>query len=359
MRVLVLSIVPSPYQRDLFGALNEHPDVDLTVCYSEAGSPDSPWPKAELRTFESIFKSFYLSWRGKRFIVNWQLPSVKGYDAVVVNGYVTIPSQWILRTAPEDVPLVFWGEKMEHAQGGLREFIQGILTKPLKRVSAIVAIGKKAARDYEENFPGKPIHEVPYYCSLEDFRPTKSDYPKSPATILFCGQMIERKGVDLLLDAFRQLIQSGYKARLLLVGREAELPKMLERLPAQVHQHIEYAGFQAPERLPDYFEQADVFVLPSRYDGWGVVVNQALAAGLAVVCSDAVGAAEDLVIPGWNGYIFRNGDSKELADQLCNLLEAPGTIRLLSGNSLSKSREITPSQGAQDWVEILKEVTGK
>lgn len=358
MRILVLSIVPSPYQRDLFGALSRHPEVDLTVCYSEAGSPDSPWPKAELRPFESVFRSFYLSWKGKRFIVNLQLPSAKGYDAVVVNGYVTIPSQWIMRTAADKVPLVFWGEKMEHAQGGLREFVQGLLTKPLRRVKAIVAIGKKAARDYRQQFPGMPVHEVPYYCSLDGFKPVKSNYPESPATILFCGQMIERKGVDLLLKAFQKVIESGLKAKLLLVGREAELPQMLKEIPQEVMNHVEFAGFQAPESLPEFFERADIFVLPSRYDGWGVVVNQALAAGLAVICSDAVGAAEDLVIPDWNGFIFRNGESQQLADQLCDLLKAPGTIRLFSENSAAKSREITPAQGAEDWVKILKEVTG-
>ncbi len=358
MRILVLSIVPSPYQRDFFAALSQHPEIDLTVCYSEAGSPDSPWPKAELRPFESIFKSFYLSWRGKRFIVNWQLPSVKDYDAVVVNGYVTIPSQWVMRTAAKKVPIVFWGEKMEHAQGGLREFMQKILIKPLRGVDAIVAIGKKAARDYREHFPDMSVHEVPYYCSLDGFKPRQSGFPNKPATILFCGQMIERKGVDLLLSAFKSVIENGLRARLLLVGREAELPLMLKDIPEEVLAHVEFAGFQAPESLPEFFGKADIFVLPSRYDGWGVVVNQALAAGLAVICSDAVGAAEDLVVPDWNGYIFPNGETEVLSEQLCRLLKSPETIREFSTNSIQKSHEITPAQGAEDWVKILKEVTG-
>ena len=118
--------------------------------------------------------------------------------------------------------------------------------------------------------------------------------PRTPEriTFLFCGQMIARKGVDVLLAAFRQL---DSRAELLLVGREAELPEMLASLPAEVSRRIRYAGFQAPEALPDYFSQADAFVLPSRYDGWGVVVNQALGAGLPILCSDTVGAGFDLV----------------------------------------------------------------
>jgi glycosyltransferase involved in cell wall biosynthesis len=343
----------------LFEALNHHPDVDLTVCYSEAGSPDSPWPKEELRPFESILRSFYISWRGKRFIINWQLPRIKGYDAVVINGYVTIPSQWVMRTAAGKVPLVFWGEKMEHAQGGLREFMQGILTGPMKKLSAIVAIGKKAARDYRRQFPDIRVHEVPYYCRLDGFNSGNLERPRSPATVFFCGQMIARKGVDLLLKAFQRVIESGLPAKLLLVGREADLPGMLEEIPSEVQEHIEFAGFQAPDKLPEFFEKADVFVLPSRYDGWGVVVNQALAAGLPAICSDAVGAAEDLVKPDWNGYIFPSGETDSLAEQLSALLSSPGKVKEFGDNSLKKSREITPDQGAEDWVRILEEVIGK
>ena len=107
--------------------------------------------------------------------------------------------------------------------------------------------------------------------------------------------MIARKGLDHLLAAFAAVAARHSHVRLLLVGREAELPQMLKALPPEVRARVEYAGFQPPEALPRYFAQADVFVLPSRYDGWGVVVNQAIGAGLPVVCSDAVGAAYDLV----------------------------------------------------------------
>src|SRR5204863_7012159 len=102
--------------------------------------------------------------------------------------------------------------------------------------------------------------------------------------------------------------------RLLLVGREAELPSLLAALPESVRARVRYAGFQAPESLPGFFAQADVFVLPSRYDGRGVVVNQALGAGLPVVVSDHAGAAHDLVRPLENGYHFPAGNSEALAD---------------------------------------------
>jgi len=359
MKVLFLSIVPSPYQRDIFASLNKLDDLEIAVRYAEAGSPDSPWPKEALAAYEKVYPSFYLSWQGKRFIVNRQLPSVADFDAVVLNGYVTIPAQWILRTAGKKVPLIFWGEKLEAAQGGVREFAQRRLTRPLRNLRAIVAIGKKATRDYKRRYPAIPVYEVPYYCEVKAFQGKRAERPRTPVNILFCGQMIARKGIDLLLEAFTGLIANGPSAHLTLVGREADIGDRLERLPSSVRQHITNAGFKAPRELPEVFAEADVFVLPSRYDGWGVVVNQALGAGLPVVCSDAVGAAEDLVVPGRNGYVFTSGNTAELREALEALVTSPERIRSYGRESLRMSAQITPEQGARDWLRILKEILGR
>lgn len=359
MKILFLSIVPSPYQRDLFAALSKQEGLDIQVNYAEAGSPDSPWPKESLAPYESVSKSFYLSWRGKRFIVNRQLPDLEGVDLVVLNGYVTIPAQWILRFRSKKLPMLFWAEKMEPNRGGIRGFLQSILIKPLHRVSGIVAIGKKASRDYAIRFPDKPIYELPYYCSLKDFQQSVPDRPRMPVTILFCGQMIARKGVDLLLAAVNQLVSEGLDLRLLLVGREAELPEMMKSVSDEAREKIEFAGFQSPGDLPTFYAQSDIFVLPSRYDGWGVVVNQALGAGLPAVCSDAVGSAEDLVEPGVNGFIFPNGDVGTLTDQLRELVSSPEKIRAFAQASLEKSHHITPESGAVEWARILEETLEK
>src|SRR5690606_7572466 len=105
LKVACFSIVPSPYQRDLFEALSRRPEVDLRVFYNEAESPDSPWPKTPLRPFETILKGFYISWKQKRFIINPSLPSLEGYDAIILNGYTTLTAQRILRSKPK-VPVI-------------------------------------------------------------------------------------------------------------------------------------------------------------------------------------------------------------------------------------------------------------
>src|SRR5262249_54780263 len=127
-----------------------------------------------------------------------------------------------------------------------------------------------------------------------------------------CGQMIRRKGVDLLLKAFQRLVESRFDVHLILVGREADLPEFLAQISANAKSRVVYEGFQAPEKLNEYFARSDVFLLPSRYDGWGVVVNQALAAGLPIITSDAVGAGVDFVENGSNGMCVEAGDEDAL-----------------------------------------------
>ena len=355
-KVTLYSILPSPYQRDLLYALAQHPKVDLQVNYLEAACSDSPWPEKPIQDYERILPGFDVSWGLSRFHFNWHLPHFNDTNVVVFNGYMSLTAQLVLRWQAQQVPCIFWGEPMVASYGGLKGKLQPLLAQPLEQCRGIVGIGSQAVADYQQRFPNKPIFNIPYYCNLSEFRQEIPQRPRTPPTILFCGQMIARKGVDLLLEAFDRLLHKGLEANLLLVGREAELPEMLQQLPEKTRSQIEYAGFQAPENLPGFFRRADLFVLPSRYDGWGVVVNQAVGAGLPIICSDAVGAAKDLVTPKKNGLIFPAGDVDALTQSLEYYLQTSGAIAAGSAASQEKAEDWFPEVGAQKWVEAIETV---
>ncbi|NJL19676.1 MAG: glycosyltransferase family 4 protein [Leptolyngbyaceae cyanobacterium SM1_3_5] len=354
LKIVFYSIVPSPYQRDLFQALSCCPEVNLQAYYLESGCADSPWTQKPLQSYEQVLPGFHLAWGRSRFHFNLHLPNLRDVDVVVLNGYQNLVSQLILRVYARRVPCVFWGEKIVGTSSGIKGKLQSFFAQALNQCSAIAAIGSRAKQDYQQRFPNHSIFNIPYYCNLADFQ-IAVQRPHDPITILFCGQMIERKGVDLLLQAFDRLIQAGTNARLLLVGREAELPEMIRSISPQTQQSIDYAGFQDPEYLPQFFQQADIFVLPSRYDGWGVVVNQALGAGLPIVCSDAVGAAADLVEPGINGAIAPAGDVEALYAALARYCE-PDALAAASRASLAKAEAWTPQAGAKRWVEACQKL---
>ena len=315
----------------------------------EKSAPDSPWPERPLASYESYLPGFWFSLGHARVHVNWRLPSPRDYDVIVCNTIMSLTGQWIMRAKLRGARWMFWGEKL-----GPRSRKHDILTSPLRRASGIAAIGTWAERDYAARFPTTPVFNIPYHCALQPFLDATRP-PREPGTItfLFCGQMIARKGLDSLLAAFSALPES---ARLLLVGREAELPQMLATLPETTRARIRYAGFQAPDALPRIFAQADVFVLPSRYDGWGVVVNQALGASLPIIASDLVGAAHDLVRENENGFLFPAGNADALAETMRRFTNTPSLCERMSACSRAAAAEWHPANGAARWALALKSV---
>lgn len=347
--VAIISVVPSPYQRDLFASMHAHPLIDLQVYYLEAGSPDSPWPEKPLADYEKILPGFWFSLKGARIHCNWSLPDCRQFDVVVVNTLMSITAQWLTRVSLRGRRWIFLGERLGRRQSALHTW----LAAPLHGASAIAAIGTWAERDYHERFPEPKMCCLPYCCELSAFlAQPRHQRTEGELVFLFCGQMIARKGVDQLLRAFAKL----ERGRLLLVGREAELPEMLSQLPESVHSRIHYAGFQAPEALPQFFAQADVFVLPSRYDGWGVVVNQAIGAGLPIICSDQVGAGYDLVESGVNGLRFEAGSEQALFEAMRQFVEHPEWIEPWGAVSREKARRWVPEIAAERWAELIQSV---
>jgi glycosyltransferase involved in cell wall biosynthesis len=353
-KALFITVVPSPYQRDLFGALAMRDDVDLRVCYMEGKSPDSPWPEKPLRPFERIMPGFWGSFGNVRGHVNWKLPNVSEPQIVVLSTFTSLTGQYLMRGALRNKRWLFWGERLRQ-NAGIKEMVQRALAAPISQASAIVGIGRAAEEDYRRRFPNIPHFSIPYHCDLTAFVAARRCVkPRVPVTFLFCGQMIERKGVDLLLLAFDRLITKGIEARLVLVGREADLQKFLAMVGPATRSKVRYEGFQAPEHLPEHFSRSDVFVLPSRHDGWGVVINQAMAAGLPIITSNAVGAGLDLVEDGINGVCIPANDVEGLYRAMEMLALSPGVARQWGERSRGRARHLTPEAGAEKWVQVFK-----
>jgi glycosyltransferase involved in cell wall biosynthesis len=160
----------------------------------------------------------------------------------------------------------------------------------------------------------------------------------------------------VLLEAFARVADKLPDATLSLVGTGPLKDTLIARLDPRLRERVAFAGFHPVAELPPYFARADLFVLPSRHDGWGVVINQAISAGLPVVASDAVGAAAELVRPDENGYVVPAGDATALADAMFRVLESPATLRRMSQASRQLAQEIRPSAIVERWVRLFAEV---
>jgi glycosyltransferase involved in cell wall biosynthesis len=117
--------------------------------------------------------------------------------------------------------------------------------------------------------------------------------------------------------------------------------------------NVSFLGFVNQSGLPEVYAVADIFVLASEGETWGLVVNEAMAAGLPVVVSDNVGAVADLVTPGETGYVFRSGDWGELRAHVARLAADPVLRRAQGEAARERSRRYTYDAAARGVVEAL------
>lgn len=164
--------------------------------------------------------------------------------------------------------------------------------------------------------------------------------------LLYVGRFSREKGLYTLLDSLEKLSAGNIQARAVFVGMgpcEKDLRAQVDRR----NLNAEFTGFLEGPALTERYMAADVFVLPSLSEAWGLVVNEAMEAGLPVVVSDRVGALRTLVHHGKNGFVFRAGDSRSLTSKLVNLYENPKIRKDMSKVSL----DIIQRHRIPEWVE--------
>lgn len=184
----------------------------------------------------------------------------------------------------------------------------------------------------------------------------KSDIKKSLGVdglvILYVGRMLDAKGIPDLLDAFELLI-SRQQATLFLVGDGPDLAYYQDLCRVRELTSVRFEGFRSQNELPRYYAIADVLVFPTHSDPWGLVLNEAMSAGLPVICSTAAGAAADLVRPGRNGFLHEPGDVQTLKGHLLMVLRDDWLRRRMGAASREIIEDFSPRKMAQGFEEAL------
>jgi len=147
--------------------------------------------------------------------------------------------------------------------------------------------------------------------------------------VLFAGKFEPVKNVELLVSAFIKLNRPG--VHLLLVGN-GMLEGRIRELAAS-YPNIHFKGFTNQSEMPAVYQACDLFCLPSVSESWGLAVNEAMAGGRAVLVSDTVGCAADLVKVGHNGSVFKSGDENDLLKHLELLTRPKEELIKFGGNS--------------------------
>ncbi len=245
-------------------------------------------------------------------------------------------AHWQLMGRP--APLLFRGDshRLEPRAGLKESFRRFAIARVFGRFDAVLSVGK-ANHDYFR-LHGVPEHRIffsPHSVENERFR-AAADEAREEArawrrslgigddrrVVLFVGKLVPRKRPLDLLEAFRRA--NVPRSTLLYVGT-GELEEELRRRAGDLP--VAFGGFQNQSQMPKVYAAGEVLALPSFFETWGLVLNEAMCAGLPVVASSYVGAAHDLVHPGRNGYRHACGDVEGLAVGLRRLLRSTARRR--------------------------------
>lgn len=220
------------------------------------------------------------------------------------------------------------------------------------RVAGIFAISKFALTQYAQaGMPWSKLFPFGYFIpaakSIAEPRVFTGPVKGRNLRIIFVGSLIRRKGIDLLQEAVLHLHEQGYLLKVDIYGPGDE-SSLLHSCPA-----ISYCGTIPFGDAQGIISEYDLLVLPSRYDGWGVVVNEALCAGVPVVCSDMTGAGNVAESLG-AGLTFNSGDESSLSDVLLRLLGDPSLLAEMRIAASCASLTLQPVIAARYMLEIVR-----
>jgi glycosyltransferase involved in cell wall biosynthesis len=182
-----------------------------------------------------------------------------------------------------------------------------------KRASGFLTVSHLACRYYRGlGFRTDQMYPFGYFRAQPSPLRSGRLNPDQTMEVLFIGQIIHRKGLDVLVKAMTPLFAEYGNLYLRVIGTGESINLLQDEVRSLgLQERVIFEGVMASDRIYSRLASVDVLVLPSRWDGWGMVINEAFAVGVPVIASDRCGAAE-LIHEGENGYVFRSEDVEDL-----------------------------------------------
>jgi glycosyltransferase involved in cell wall biosynthesis len=380
VRLAYLVSHPIQYQAPLLRRIAQEPDIDLTVFFgsdfSVRGYQDEGFGvgvKWDVPLLDGYRHEFLPSLRDNATVgvaspLNYGILSrLRGngdqgnaaFDVLWVHGYATANAlHGMLAAKALGIPVLLRAESWlrDRARGGVKLAAKQVFFEGLKQlVTGVLPIGTLNAA-YWRHYLGDdfPASLMPYAVDNDYFQKQSQQAqagraellaelkldPSRPV-ILFASKLQSRKRCEDLLEAYKNLSPGdGIEPDpyLVIVGDGEERAALERRAAESKFNGVRFCGFRNQSELPRFFDIASVFVLPSRHEPWGLIVNEAMNAGRAVIVSDEVGSQPDLVTDGVEGCIFPAGDVEALTAALRRVLATPETAARMGQRGLERIR---------------------
>jgi len=375
LRVLIVTNIIAPYRIPLYNYLHHTDEVDFKLVVLADTERNRAWRMSEeqIKFNYRLLPGFHgFIWsRDMSIHVQWgfgrELRVFKP-DVVITSGYDAL-AYWeaFFYCKIFKKRYILWNGTTMLSTGKTTGPIGWMKRRIINGADRYVTYGTKAAEYLMRlGAPRERIHvgintvDMEFYRDRamtiragESFSQERRGYPRF--LMLYVGQLISRKGIGQLLRALDKLDDPDIG--LLVIGSGPQEKELREFCESHALENVYFEGFHQPDDLPRYYALADLFVLPSFKEVWGLVVNEALASGLYVLCSNQAGAAYDLINEGWNGALFDPRDVEELATLVQQTKARIEEIRARREElSEHACREFSIERSASVFLDAIKEV---
>jgi len=370
VRLAYLVSHPIQYQAPLLARIAREPGIDLTVFFASDHSlrpfldpgfgVEVSWDIPLLEGYRSHFlprhfgaaplkdvSAFSPISRGIRRALT-HADGSPAFDALWVHGYATVNSLLAIFHANSlGIPVLLRADMWlgDRPRSPFKLAVKQLFLRLLRNgITATLPVGSVNAAYWRHYFGDDfPQFLMPYAVDNKYFaRQAAAAAPQQTAlraelglepgrpVILFASKLQSRKHADDLVQAYAYFLENrpATSAPYLLIAGDGEERSRLEAHVGQLGlTGVRFLGFRNQSELPRFFELADVFVLPARHEPWGLIVNEAMATGCAVIVSTEVGAHADLVTHGVEGCVFPAGNIAALTEALRTVFASPEVAR--------------------------------
>jgi len=356
--------MPSHHQSSFFDSLNSCSDIDLKVFYYEKLSKDRKelgWSEKTLSTYEQYVISLddalisLKDWKERVHII-------PGFSSKFLKKLIKV-------VIKNNVKWIHWSERLGFGLAKMVNFnyflfdalypiflrVKGYkrYAKKINRYAlGVFAIGELAIEDFVKlGIKRDKIKFLPY--SIKGLNYTNISKQDNEITFIFIGVLNRRKGISILLKAFSKL-PNNYNYKLLLIGDDKSKGRYKEMaINLNIIDRVEFLGVKPNEEINRYLSKADIFVFPTLFDGWGVVLNEALSMGKAIISTNQAGASYHLIKDSKNGFIVDAKSVEELKEAMLFFLKNPNKIREYGLVSLDIFKYFTPQEIAKDFISNI------
>ncbi len=355
-KVVLITNIPAPYRVLFFDEIARSIGENFTVLYCAKNESNRSWKIPNINHKHIFLKNTMIKIGKSRVYFNydvWKYLKELNPDIIITGGFAPTMLLSILfarlKRRKHFITTDAW-EKTEKNLSFIHKFVRKIF---YVRADALLPVSKKGKQNFKRyGIEDEKIFICPYaiYNEMYGISDIKKKYD-----LMFSGQFIHRKMPFFFIAIVKEVLKFYPTLQVLILGNGPLKKEFLERLDI-LKVKYNYPGFVQQDELPRYYNESKIFLFPTEKDAWGVVANEACAAGVPVISCENAGASGDLIMHNYNGYILPL-KVDVWTNHILELLKNREIYKKFSENCIKQINDFTIKKSAVNFLKAIEFVS--